>query len=326
MRALITGGAGFIGSHLADALIPRGWSIVAVDDLSTGSLDNIEHLRDGGKFEFHHDTILNEPLIDRLVSECDVVYHLAAVVGVFEVMRSPARTLRVNLKGAEVVLDACLKHKKRLQMASTSEVYGKHPVNEPLNEESDRIYGPTTKHRWSYAGTKAIDEHLALAMHMEEGLDAFCTRYFNTVGPRQSPAYGMVLPAFVKAALANQPMTVYGTGEQTRCFTHVSDAIRATIDLMESDQSAGEVFNIGNPQEISILSLAETVKEKTGSSSEIVMVPYDKAYGEGYEDMQFRTPDIGKIRRVTGYEPRYSLDQIVDSVIDHMRGRAAVGS
>ncbi len=319
MKALITGGAGFIGSHLCDSLLHDGHEVFVIDDLSTGSLDNVAHLRDNSNFHLVVDTVLNEAVMNELIYRVDHVYHLAAVVGVKLVVESPVRTLETNLKGTEVVLKLANKFHKKVLLASTSEVYGRQPENVPLRETGQRIYGPTTVGRWSYAAAKAIDEFLGLAYHRERKLDVVICRFFNTVGPRQTGRYGMVIPRFVDAALANEPIEVYGSGQQSRSFTGVRDAVWAITHLMDCPGAIGEVVNIGNGREVTILELAERVRAATQSQSEIRLVPYEKVYGEGFEDMEFRTPDIEKLSSLTGYRPTMDLDQILHSVIEHRR-------
>jgi UDP-glucose 4-epimerase len=318
MRYLITGGAGFIGSHLADRLIGRGDEVWIVDDLSTGSIYNIEHLKANAKFHYVIDTILNAPVLAELVDRCDVIVHLAAAVGVKLIVESPVRTIETNVRGTEAVLAAAEKKKRHVVIASTSEVYGKTD-RIPFNEDDDLVLGPTTKGRWSYACSKAIDEYLALAYWKERRLPVTVVRLFNTVGPRQTARYGMVLPTFVQQALSNKPITVYGDGEQSRSFTYVDDMIEALIRLMDNQQCVGEVFNIGNDREISIANLARLVRERTGSDSEIVYIPYDQAYEEGFEDMPRRVPDVSKLHRVTGFRPTTSIEDTVDRVAAHFR-------
>lgn len=327
MKILITGGAGFIGSHLADTLIARGDEVYVIDDLSTGSLDNVAHLRDHPRFHLVVDTVMNEAVMNELVHRVDHIYHLAAVVGVKLVVDSPVRTLETNLKSSEIVFKLAYRAGKKVLLASTSEVYGRHYKNKPLAETDERIYGPTTVGRWSYAGAKAIDEFLALAYHRERGLEAVIARFFNIVGPRQTGQYGMVIPRFVQAALNHAPILVYGDGKQSRSFTYVGDAVQAITRLMEEPSAVGEVFNIGNGEEITILELAHKVKAMTGSRSEIRTIPYEEVYGEGFEDMEFRTPDISKLRRYIGYQPTVDLDGILQRVIcyfEEQQTRAAL--
>jgi UDP-glucose 4-epimerase len=315
MKALITGGAGFVGSHLAEALVARGDEVYVLDDLSTGSIENIEHLKAHPRFNYTVESVMNEPVTAELVDRVDVVFHLAAAVGVRLIVESPVNTIETNVHGTELVLRVANKKKKKVLVASTSEVYGKNAAV-PFREDADLVMGPTSKGRWSYACSKAIDEFLALAYHKEKRLPVVIARLFNTVGPRQTGRYGMVVPNFVKQALLGHPLTVYGDGGQSRCFTYISDVVGALVDLAQHPGAVGEVFNIGNDgEEISILDLARRVKLRTGSKSEIVLVPYDKAYEEGFEDMPRRVPDTGKLRELTGYEPRVQLDEILDNVI-----------
>jgi UDP-glucose 4-epimerase len=317
MKVLITGGAGFIGSHLAEALLERGDEVYVLDDLSTGSIDNIEHLKGKKGFRYTIDTVMNEPSTAEQVDRVDVVVHLAAAVGVRLIVESPVHTIETNVHGTETVLKLANKKKKRVLLASTSEVYGKS-VEFPFREDSDLVMGPTTKGRWSYACSKAIDEFLALAYYKEKKLPVTVVRLFNTVGPRQTGRYGMVIPNFVRQALAGAPLTVHGDGSQRRCFTDVSDVVRALLGLIEHQGAVGEVFNVGSQQEISILDLAKKVKAKTSSASEIVFVPYEQAYEEGFEDMQRRIPDTGKIEKLIGYRPTVSLERILERVIEHL--------
>jgi UDP-glucose 4-epimerase len=315
MKALITGGAGFVGSHLAEALLARGDEVFALDNLSTGSIDNIEHLKEHPRFHYAIDSVTNEPVVAELVDRVDVVFHMAAAVGVRLIVESPVTTIETNVHGTEMILKVANKKKKKVLIASTSEVYGKS-ATVPFREDADLVMGPTTKGRWSYACSKAIDEFLALAYHKEKRLPVVVARLFNTVGPRQTGRYGMVIPNFVKQALLHHPLTVYGDGSQRRCFTFVSDVVDALVKLAAHPDAVGGVFNIGNDQEeVTILELARRVKERTGSPSEIEMVPYDRAYEEGFEDMQRRVPDLSKVRALLGYEPRVHLDEILDNVI-----------
>jgi UDP-glucose 4-epimerase len=321
MNILITGGAGFIGSHLADALIARGDEVYAIDDLSTGSLENIAHLRAHPRFHLVIDSCLNESVMNELVNRVDHIYHLAAVVGVKLVVDSPVRTLETNLKSSEIVFSLAHRFGKKVLLASTSEVYGRHSLNKPLKETDERIYGPTTIGRWSYAGAKAIDEFMALAYHRERNLDVVIVRFFNTVGPRQTGQYGMVIPRFVQAALEGKPISVYGDGLQSRSFTYVGDAVTAITGLMRCPEAVGEVYNVGNGEEITIMELARKVKTMTNSDSDIRCIPYDIAYGKGFEDMEFRTPDITKIYEAIGYRPTVNLDNILRRVICHFEER-----
>jgi UDP-glucose 4-epimerase len=314
LKALITGGAGFLGSHLSEALVSRGDEVYVLDNLSTGSIENIEHLKGDRRFHYAIDTIMNEPTTAELIDRVDVVFHLAAAVGVRLIVESPVNTIETNIYGTEMVLKLANKKKKKVIIASTSEVYGKSDAV-PFREDSDLVMGPTQKGRWSYACSKAIDEFLALAYHKEKRLPVVVVRLFNTVGPRQTGRYGMVIPNFVKQALLGHPITVFGDGTQTRCFTYVSDVVGFLIALAENPNAVGEVFNIGNDrEEIRILELAQKVKEKTRSTSEIVLVPYSRAYEEGFEDMPRRVPDLTKVRAL-GYEPKVHLDEILDRVI-----------
>jgi UDP-glucose 4-epimerase len=317
VKVLITGGAGFIGSHLAEALLERGDEVYVLDDLSTGSIDNIEHLKGAKGFRYTIDTVMNEPSTAEQVDRVDVVVHLAAAVGVRLIVESPVHTIETNVHGTETVLKLANKKKKRVLLASTSEVYGKS-VEFPFREDSDLVMGPTTKGRWSYACSKAIDEFLALAYYKEKKLPVTVVRLFNTVGPRQTGRYGMVIPNFVRQALAGAPITVHGDGSQRRCFTDVTDVVRALIGLIDHPDAIGEVFNVGSQQEISILDLAKKVKAKAKSASEIIFVPYEKAYEEGFEDMPRRIPDTGKIEKLIGYRPTVSLDAILERVIEHL--------
>jgi UDP-glucose 4-epimerase len=323
MRALITGGAGFIGSHLAEELLRRGSEVTIIDDLSTGSFTNVEHLKTHRSFSYAIDTILNRPLMAELIDSADVVFHLAAAVGVRLIIERPVHTIETNIMGTELVLNIAAKKKKRVLIASTSEVYGKTNVV-PFNEDSDLVLGPTVKGRWSYACSKAIDEFLALAYWKEQRVPVVVVRFFNTVGPRQTGRYGMVIPTFVKQALAGRPITVFGDGEQTRCFTWVGDAVGAAIDLAGHGDATAQVFNIGSDEEVSISHLAHLVKEMTHSASPIVLVPYQEAYEEGFEDMRRRVPDIGKVRRLIGYAPSMTLAKILNEVIAFYRDERRV--
>jgi UDP-glucose 4-epimerase len=322
LRVLITGGAGFIGSHLADAYLQRGDEVLVIDDLSTGTIDNIQHLKSNPKFHYTIDSVHNQPVTAELVDQCDVVFHLAAAVGVKLIVESPVRTIETNVRGTEVVLALANKKQKRVLVASTSEVYGLS-ADVPFKEDGNLVMGATTKGRWSYACSKAIDEFLALAYWREKKLPTTIVRLFNTVGPRQTGRYGMVIPTFVKQALAGRPITVYGDGKQTRCFGYVGDVVGALIKLMDTTESIGQVFNIGSTEEISILQLAEKVKELTQSTSEIVFVPYDDAYEEGFEDMPRRVPDTTKIKQLVGFKPEMTLNGILETVITFHRGRPA---
>lgn len=318
MRVLITGGAGFIGSHLTEKLLSLGWSVTCIDDLSTGSVDNLSAVRNNPRFLFYADTIFNRRLTTNLVSDADVVFHLAAAVGVKRIVDFPVQTIETNVEGTEIVLDAAAGKKKRIFIASTSEVYGKS-TKIPFSETDDLVLGSTYNSRWAYACSKAIDEFLALAYHREKDLPVTIVRFFNTVGPRQTGRYGMVLPNFVRQALLHQPVRVYGSGEQSRCFGHVSDIIQGLLLLLDNNRTVGEIFNLGNTEEISINDLARKVIGACDSRSEIVHVPYSEAYGPGFEDMFRRVPDISKAREWLGYEPRVNLDAIIQSVVEYER-------
>jgi len=320
LRVLITGGAGFIGSHLADAYLQRGDEVLIIDDLSTGTIENIRHLKNNPRFHYTIDSVHNQPVTAELVDQSDIVIHLAAAVGVKLIVESPVRTIETNVRGTEVVLDLANKKKKRVLIASTSEVYGLS-ADVPFREDGNLVMGATSKGRWSYACSKAIDEFLALAYWREKKLPTTIVRLFNTVGPRQTGRYGMVIPTFVKQALASRPITVYGDGKQTRCFGYVGDVVGALMKLMDHADSVGQVYNIGSTEEISIVKLAEKVKELTRSSSEISFTPYDEAYEEGFEDMPRRVPDTSKIRKLVGFEPKMRLDGILQSVINYHSGR-----
>ena len=318
MRVLITGGAGFVGSHLCEALLDRGDEVFILDNLSTGSIDNVVHLKQNPRFHYTIDTVSNEPIVAELVDRCDIVVHLAAAVGVKLIVEQPVHTIETNVHGTEVVLKHANKKKKLVLIASTSEVYGKS-TDVPFREDADLVLGPTVKHRWAYACSKLIDEFLALAYWKERKLPVIVVRLFNTVGPRQTGQYGMVIPSFVRQALAGQPITVFGDGTQSRSFTYVGDVVRAMVALIDEPRAIGQVFNIGNGKEITIGELAEKVKKMTGSSSEIVMVPYEKAYEAGFEDMPRRVPDIGRIQALVGYRPTVELDETLTRVIEHFR-------
>lgn len=314
-KALITGGGGFIGSHLAESLLEDGWEVYALDDLSTGSLRNVAHLVDRDDFHLVVESVLSHATVNELVNRCDVVYHLAAAVGVRLIVEEPVRTIVTNVQGTEVVLDNCNRFSKRVLIASTSEVYGDHRELRPLKETDRRIYGPTTQRRWAYADSKAMDEFLALAYSHERGLDCTIARLFNTVGPRQSAQYGMVIPTFVERALTGEPIEIHGDGSQTRCFCHVSDTVRALRALMEDRVSTGEIYNVGSSHRISILDLAERVKALADSESPLVYVPYDEVYGEGIEDMLHREPSIEKIGAAVGWSPEQDLGSILSDVL-----------
>ena len=318
MRALITGGAGFVGSHLAERLLDDGHEVFVLDNLSTGSMDNIVHLKAHPKFHYTIDDVANEGVLAELVDRADVVFHLAAAVGVKLIVEAPVHTIETNVHGTEVVLKHANKKKKLVVVASTSEVYGKS-VDVPFREDADLVMGPTLKHRWAYACSKAIDEFLALAYWKEKKLPVIIVRLFNTVGPRQTGRYGMVIPNFVRQAIAGQPITVFGDGTQSRSFTYVGDVVDALVKLVHEPTAVGEVFNVGNPAEISMRDLAEKIKKMTGSSSPVALIPYDEAYEKGFEDMPRRVPDISKIHALIGFRPSVQLDEILRQVIDHFQ-------
>jgi UDP-glucose 4-epimerase len=320
VKALITGGAGFIGSHLAERLLKDGHDVLVLDNLSTGSIDNIAHLKPVPGFSYVIDTITNEPLLAEMVDACDVVFHLAAAVGVKLIVEQPVHTIETNVHGTEVVLKHANKKKKLVCLASTSEVYGKS-ADVPFRETADLVLGATAKHRWAYACSKLLDEFLALAYWKEKKLPVVIVRLFNTVGPRQTGQYGMVLPTFVRQALAAHPITVFGDGTQSRSFTHVGDVVWALIRLVQEPRAVGEVFNVGNVGEVTIRELAERVKVMAGSDSPIQIVPYDQAYEAGFEDMPRRVPDISKIRNLIGYEPQVELPDMIRGVVEHLRQR-----
>ncbi len=320
MRTLITGGAGFIGSHLADLLIEGGHQVLVLDNLSTGSIDNIAHLKRRAGFEYFVDSVDNEPLLAELIDRSDVVFHLAAAVGVKLIVEQPVHTIETNVHGTEVVLKHANTKKRLVVLASTSEVYGKSN-DVPFREESDLVMGSAPKHRWAYACSKAIDEFLALAYWKERKLPVVVARLFNTVGPRQIGQYGMVIPNFVRQALAGEPITVFGDGMQSRSFSHVADVVGALIRLAAEPGAIGQVVNIGSTEEVTILRLAERVRELSGSASPITLVPYDEAYESGFEDMPRRVPDLSKAQALIGYRPRHSLDDILGQVIDYVRQR-----
>jgi UDP-glucose 4-epimerase len=320
MRVLITGGCGFIGSHLADGLLGRGDEVFVLDNLSTGSIENIAHLKQRPKFHYTIESVTNEPILAELVDQADVIFHLAAAVGVKLIVESPVHTIETNVQGTEVVLKHANKKKKLVLVASTSEVYGKSTAV-PFQEDADLVLGPTMKHRWAYACSKAIDEFLALAYWKEKKLPVIITRLFNTVGPRQTGQYGMVIPTFVRQALSGRPITVFGDGTQSRSFTYVGDVVCALMALVDEPRAIGGVFNIGNVHEITIRGLAEKVKAMTESASPIVTIPYDQAYEQGFEDMPRRVPDIGRIHALVGYQPRVELDEILARVIAYFRER-----
>ena len=320
MRALITGGAGFVGSHLAERLLADGHEVFALDNLSTGSMDNIVHLKSHPKFHYTLDDVANEGVLAELVDLADVIFHLAAAVGVKLIVEAPVHTIETNVHGTEVVLKHASKKKKLVVIASTSEVYGKS-ADVPFREDADLVMGPTLKHRWAYACSKAIDEFLALAYWKEKKLPVIIVRLFNTVGPRQTGQYGMVIPTFVRQALDGQPITVFGDGTQSRSFTYVGDVVNALVSLVQEPRAVGEVFNIGNPGEITMRDLAEKIKAMTGSRSPISLIPYDEAYEKGFEDMPRRVPDISKIQALIGFRPSVQLDEILERVVQHFRKR-----
>ncbi len=317
-KALITGGAGFIGSHLAEHLLKAGESVTVIDNLTTGQIENIQHLEQYDRFHYAIEDIRNIHVIDRLVSECDVIYHLAAMVGVQRIIESPIATIEVNIGGTEVILQTARRYRKRVLITSTSEVYGKG-VSIPFREDDDRLLGPTSRNRWSYATSKAVDEFLALAYHKEVGLPVTIVRLFNTVGPRQSGQYGMVVPRFVQWALQHQPIQVYGDGEQTRCFGNVFDVIRALHGVMVAENTIGQVYNVGSGEEISIMSLAERIRDRADSASEIQKIAYEQAYESGFEDFRRRVPSVEKIYNAIGWQPQTGLDQTIDQVIEYYR-------
>lgn len=320
MKFLLTGGAGFVGSHLAEYLLKEDHEVFVLDDLSTGSIQNIAHLKKNPRFHYQIDTMTNIPVTAELVDQVDAIFHLAAAVGVKLIVESPVRTIETNVRGTEILLNLANKKKKRIMIFSTSEVYGKSE-NIPFNEEGDLVMGATSRGRWSYACSKAIDEFLALAYWKEKKLPTVVVRLFNTVGPRQSGQYGMVIPNFVRQALMGKPITVFGDGEQARCFGHVLDVVPALYKLLMHDSAIGQVFNVGSDEEVSIMGLARRVKVLTGSSSPIECIPYSTAYEEGFEDMFRRIPDLSKVNRLVGYRPTYSLDDILNSVIAYERAR-----
>ena len=322
MRYLITGGAGFIGSHLAERLLEQGEQVVLLDNLSTGSMENIRHLKGSENLEYHLDGIENRQLLAELVDDADVIVHFAAAVGVKLIVESPVRTIETNVNGTQSVLEAACKKRKLVLVASTSEVYGKN-TNIPFTEDADLVLGPTTKGRWSYAASKALDEFLALSYWKEKKQPVIVVRFFNTVGPRQTGRYGMVLPNFVKRALANEPIEVYGDGTQSRCFCDVRDTVESLLRLIPLDRAVGEVINIGNTEEVSIENLAKIVKRRTDSSSPIQFIPYDQAYEPGFEDMMRRVPSIDKLESFTGFRPQTSLAEIIDRVASYFRQKEA---
>ena len=323
MVSVITGGAGFIGSHLAEALLLRGDRVIILDDLSTGSVENLRHLRANGSLECFFDSVMNRHLLAEVIDESDVVYHLAAAVGVRRIIESPVRTIETNVKGTELVLETAAKKRKLVFIASTSEVYGKNN-KVPFSEGDDTTLGPTVRARWSYAASKALDEFLALAYWKEKKLPVVIGRLFNTVGPRQTGRYGMVLPTFVSQALEGLPLTVFGTGKQSRCFGYVGDAVEAILKLIDTDRAVGEVVNIGNDQEITIEELAYLVRQRTGSASVVHYIPYDQAYEPGFEDMTRRVPALEKLMRITSFRPFTPLSAIIDKVAAHIAARTPV--
>ena len=323
-KALITGGAGFIGSHLAEELLARGREVFVLDDLTTGAHRNVEALRDRPGFHLVVDSVLSPSVVSELVYKCDVVYHLAAAVGVRLIVEQPVHTMVTNVRGTEIVLDYCNKFGKRVLVASSSEVYGDHREERPLSEDDRRVYGPVSERRWLYADSKAIDEFLALGFHQERGLDCVIVRLFNTVGPRQSGQYGMVIPRFVERALAGAPLEVHGDGTQTRSFCHVSDKVRALVGLMDATGISGEIFNVGSSDRVRILDLAQRVVDLAGSTSKLAFVPHAEVYGLGIEDVLHREPAIDKIRAAIDWRPSLDLDRVLADVIDHTRRAPAV--
>jgi len=318
MKILVTGGAGFIGSHLAEELLSRNDKVHVIDNLSAGSLSNIAHLMKHRNFACTIDTIMNEAVMNRLIKGCDRIYHLAAAVGVKLIMEKPLETIETNVKGTEAVLRIANKYKKKVLITSTSEIYGNH-VQHKLSEDNNRVMGSVKKWRWAYASSKTIDEFLAFAYYVEKKLPVVLVRLFNTVGPRQTSAYGMVMPNFVQSALLGKPILVYGDGKQTRSFGHVRDAVRAMIGLMEHPKAVGDVFNVGGEEEISINNLAKKIKKRVNGGSKIVHIPYEKAYGKGFEDMRRRIPDTSKVKRLIGYKPTINLDGIIEQVVDYFK-------
>ena len=325
MRVLITGGAGFIGSHLADLLLSQQDEVWAMDNLSTGAIGNIEHLKNHPRYHYQIESIMNVPAIAELVDRVDVIIHLAAAVGVRLIVESPVRTIETKIRGTEIVLEQAAKKKKLVLIASTSEVYGKS-TKMPFCEDDDLVIGAPVKGRWSYACSKAIDEFLALAYWKEHRVPIIITRFFNTVGPRQTGRYGMVLPNFVRQALAGEPLTIYGDGQQSRCFGYVGDVVEALAKLIRTEAAIGQIFNVGNDEEVTIEALARRVIQITGSKSEIVFVPYDQAYEAGFEDMQRRVPSLEKIGRLIGYRPKTSLNEIIQKVVEYQRAQTLAGS
>lgn len=318
MKALITGGAGFIGSHLAEQLLRSGVEVCVLDNLSTGRLENIAHLRQDPKFEVVIGTVLNEVLVDKLVERCDVIFHLAAAVGVELIVKQPLESLTTNIKGSEVILEMAYRYNKKILITSTSEIYGKN-VNGPLKETDDRILGSPLKTRWSYSTAKAVDEMLAYVYWKEKNVPSIIVRLFNTVGPRQTGFYGMVMPRFVSQGLKNEAITIYGTGKQSRCFLHVNDVVGALIKLINEPKAVGEVFNIGSQEEITIEQLAQEVIKITNSSSKLEYIPYEKAYEEGFEDMQRRVPDTTKLNKLIGFKPTHTLSEIIKDIVKYLK-------
>ena len=325
MKFLITGGAGFVGSHLADKLINDGHHVTVIDDLSTGRYSNVEHLEGNENFRLIIDTVLNRKLVEELIRDSDRVFHMASAVGVKLIMEKPVKTIETIFHGTDVVLDACSRYRKRVLIPSTSEVYGKG-ISVPFKEDDDLLTGSTDKHRWAYACAKTLDEFLALAHWKETRLQVAVVRLFNTVGPRQTGQYGMVVPNFIKAAIENKPLTVHGDGTQSRCFGHVSDVIEGLVKTLETPECFGQVINLGNDEEVSIKGLAEKAIAMTGSSSEITYLSYDKVYGEGFEDMQRRVPSLEKAKELVGYQPTRTLEDIINDVADEFRGNVKIES
>ena len=324
MKALITGGAGFIGSHLAEALVKRGDQVTILDNLSTGRYENVAHLDGAPGFQVVMGTILNDSLVDKLVERCDAIFHLAAAVGVELIIKHPLESLMTNIRGSEVVLEMAHRYRKKVLIASTSEIYGKN-TNGPLREDTDRILGSPLKSRWSYSTSKAVDEILAHVYWKEKGVPTIIVRLFNTVGPRQSGAYGMVIPRFAAQALAGAPLQVHGNGKQSRCFLHVKDVVGALVKLIEHPGAVGEVFNLGSQEEVTIAEVAQRVIRLTKSPSQIEYIPYEEAYEEGFEDMPRRVPDISKVQTLIGFRPTMNLDEIITSVVDSMRQEGSHG-
>ncbi|MFA5089567.1 MAG: GDP-mannose 4,6-dehydratase [Candidatus Omnitrophota bacterium] len=317
MAALITGGAGFIGSHLAEELLNKGYKVIVLDNLSTGRLENVSHLERNPGFELVVGTVLDDGLVDKLTEKCDVIFHLAAAVGVELIVKEPLESLTTNIKGSEIVLEMACRYHKKVLITSTSEIYGKN-VNGPLKEDDDRILGSPLKTRWSYSTAKAVDEMLAYVYWKKKDVPSIIVRLFNTVGPRQTGAYGMVIPRFIAQALKNEPITVYGTGQQSRCFIHVKDVVKAIIKLSDAPEAIGEVFNIGSQEEISIEQLAKEIIASIHSKSKIVHIPYEEAYEAGFEDMQRRVPDTAKLNKLIGFKPTYTLSEIIRDIVKHL--------